>query len=181
MRATGMVPGVLLLLSVGFDGATLEATRGPEAIRQASVPMTISTRIRRVPVGERPMANDAASAGHIAPNNEPFEAPDLGQGAFEDAAMPYTDAGASGPAGRSPIEGVRARHEQDLMAIDGVLGVAIGRTPIGDDAVVVYLRDASVRQRVPPGVDGYPVETVVTGEIDAYGVGGGASGPLRSP
>jgi hypothetical protein len=60
--------------------------------------------------------------------------------------------------------------ERMLMAIDGVMGVAVGRTPIGDDAIVVYLRDPSVTQRIPAHVEGFPVETVVTGEIDAYNV-----------
>ena len=72
-------------------------------------------------------------------------------------------------AGQSQVEHVRARHERALMAIDGVVGVGIGRTRIGDDAIVLYLRDVSVKQRVPIQIEGYPVETTVTGEIDAYG------------
>jgi hypothetical protein len=82
--------------------------------------------------------------------------------------MPYDPGQASGGAGPSQVEGVLARNERALMAIDGVVGVGIGRTRIGDDAIVLYLRDVSVKQRVPTQVEGYPVETTVTGEIDAY-------------
>jgi len=83
--------------------------------------------------------------------------------------MPYEPEQASGGAGQSQVESGRARNERTLMAIDGVVGVGIGRTPIGDDAIVLYLRDVSVKQRVPTQVEGYPVETTVTGEIDTYG------------
>jgi hypothetical protein len=86
----------------------------------------------------------------------------------EEAAMPYDPGQASGGTGQSLVGSVLARHERALMAIDGVVGVGIGRTRIGDDAIVLYLRDASVQQRVPTQVEGYPVETTVTGEIDAY-------------
>jgi len=89
-------------------------------------------------------------------------------GLQEEAAMPYEPDQASGYAGQSRVEIVRARNERTLLAIDGVVGAGVGRTPIGDDAIVLYLRDASVKQRVPAQVEGYPVETTVTGEIDAY-------------
>lgn len=35
------------------------------------------------------------------------------------------------------------------MSIEGVTGVGVGRTDIGDDAIVVYVMDASVARRVP--------------------------------
>ena len=86
---------------------------------------------------------------------------------FEDAAMPYhPDAGSYERP--SEIDAVRERHQRALMAIDGVVGVAVGQTPTGDPAIVLYLRDPSVRTRVPTQLDGHPVQTVVTGEIDAY-------------
>lgn len=81
--------------------------------------------------------------------------------------MPY-DPDGDAAAGSSAIEGVWQRHEGKLLGIPGVTGVAVGRSPIGDDALVVYLRDASVKSRVPTQVEGYPVLTTVTGEIDAY-------------
>jgi hypothetical protein len=81
------------------------------------------------------------------------------------AAMPYNPAPAQGP--RSAISLVRDRNEQQLLAIEGVKGVGIGRDRIGDDAFVVYALDASVRARVPTEIEGYPVEITITGEIDA--------------
>ena len=42
----------------------------------------------------------------------------------------------------------------------------MGHTAVGKDALVVYLRDSSVKRRVPLQVEGYPVETSITGQID---------------
>jgi hypothetical protein len=112
------------------------------------------------------------SAPGLTPPDRPFDEPPAGQGGTETAAVPYVP----DDAGRSPLEDLRARHEPSLLAIEGVRGVGVGRTPAGEDALVLYIRDASVRQRVPKRVDGYPVETAITGEIDAYGPGS-ASGP----
>jgi hypothetical protein len=53
------------------------------------------------------------------------------------------------------------------MAIDGVEGVGVGRNSIGDDAIIVYLRTDDVKASLPRSIDGYPVETKVTGIIDA--------------
>lgn len=65
------------------------------------------------------------------------------------------------------IEVVRARHEQRLLALDGVEGVAIGRTGAGAEAIVVYVRDAAARARVPEEIERYPVEVSVVASIDA--------------
>ncbi|WP_219118194.1 hypothetical protein [Janthinobacterium sp. UMAB-56] len=102
---------------------------------------------------------------------------------FEDAAMPYLPDdtlaqglghGAAGidqwhdaraaPQGR--LEAAKRRNERALMAIDGVEGVSLGHTDVGMEALVVYLRDSSVKRRVPLQVEGYPVETSITGQID---------------
>ncbi len=91
---------------------------------------------------------------------------------FEDAAMPYVPdelpgQGHSAPAApRGRLEAARRRNERALMAIDGVEGVSLGQTAIGKEALVVYLRDPSVKRRVPLQVEGYPVETSITGQID---------------
>lgn len=71
--------------------------------------------------------------------------------------------------GSSEIEAVRTRHEGSLMAISGVLGVSIGRSPIGDPAIVVFIEDASVEGRIPVHLEGFPVLTTITGRIDASG------------
>jgi|GEM_PF-2493049 hypothetical protein len=94
---------------------------------------------------------------------------------FEDAAMPYLPDEAPGqgmgqyahavvPPGR--LEAAKRRNERALMAIDGVEGVSLGQTAVGKEALVVYLRDSSVKRRVPLQVEGYPVETSITGQID---------------
>ena len=48
--------------------------------------------------------------------------------------------------------------------------IGTGRDPIGDPVIILYLRDAGVRARVPGELDGYPVQTEVTGEFDAFGM-----------
>ncbi len=93
---------------------------------------------------------------------------------FEDAAMPYLPDAPHGqgmgqyapaaPQGR--LEAAKRRNERALMAIDGVEGVSLGQTAVGKEALVVYLRDSSVKRRVPLQVEGYPVETSITGQID---------------
>ncbi|HEU4818814.1 hypothetical protein [Janthinobacterium sp.] len=93
---------------------------------------------------------------------------------FEDAAMPYLPDEIPGqgmgqytpaaPQGR--LEAAKRRNERALMAIDGVEGVSLGQTAVGKEALVVYLRDSSVKRRVPLQIEGYPVETSITGQID---------------
>lgn len=93
---------------------------------------------------------------------------------FEDAAMPYLPDEVPGqgmgqytpaaPQGR--LEAAKRRNERALMAIDGVEGVSLGQTAVGKEALVVYLRDSSVKRRVPLQIEGYPVETSITGQID---------------
>jgi len=99
------------------------------------------------------------------PEPSGFDVPDPAALTSEKASMPYTPE----PEPASAIEAVRERHERDIAAIDGVVGLGIGRSRAGDDAIVVYLRDASVEARVPSELDGYPVVTVVTGAVDALG------------
>jgi hypothetical protein len=81
-------------------------------------------------------------------------------------AVPYSPA--IDPEAGSEIERVRQRHESQVLAIDGVVGMRIGMDEIGDDVIVVMLRDKGVAQAVPKRLNGFPVRTEVTGEIDAY-------------
>lgn len=83
--------------------------------------------------------------------------------------MPYdgTTSRAAAASEKPEIEAVRGRHEKHLIAIDGVLGTGIGRTQGGEDAIVLYLRDPSVMHQVPSEIEGHPVESIVTGTIDA--------------
>lgn len=86
---------------------------------------------------------------------------------YEDAAMPYSPEERITTNVSSSLEHVKQNHEQELMAIDGVEGIGVGRSKIGDDAIIVYLRDEGVKKRIPRSIAGYPVETIITGGIDA--------------
>jgi hypothetical protein len=63
---------------------------------------------------------------------------------------------------------VKNRHEDELMAINGVVGVGIGECN-GLPCIVVYLEDDSeeLKSRIPEWVEGFPVTTEVTGPIEA--------------
>ena len=90
----------------------------------------------------------------------------------EDAAMPYLpDSGgmAAPSVAHGRLEAAKRRNERALMAIEGVEGVegvSLGHNLRGNETIVLYVRDASVRQRVPAQVEGYAVETSITGQID---------------
>ena len=88
----------------------------------------------------------------------------------EDAAMPYSPEEDGTTISSSAVENVKGAHEHELMSIDGVEGVGIGKNRIGDDAIIIYLRDENARGRIPRTIEGYPVETQITGIIDALKV-----------
>ena len=89
---------------------------------------------------------------------------------YEEAAMPYNpeEPTAGNPGPSTPIVQVKQNHEFELMAIDGVEGVGIGSNEIGDDVILVYLRDEEVGKRIPHNIEGFQVKTQITGIIDAY-------------
>lgn len=87
----------------------------------------------------------------------------------EDAAMPYLPDNGGMPepsATHARLEAVKRRNERALMAIEGVEGVSLGHNMRGKEIIVLYVRDAAVRQRVPAQVEGYAVETSISGQID---------------
>ena len=53
------------------------------------------------------------------------------------------------------------------MSIAGVVGVGIGRDAIGNEVIVVYVSDASVKARIPKVLDGFPTKIEVSGEFSA--------------
>ncbi len=65
-------------------------------------------------------------------------------------------------------EDVKRRHEEELLGLPGVTGVGVGRGPVGDDAIVVYLKEQSEASRIPGTIEGIPVVTEVTSDIEAY-------------
>jgi hypothetical protein len=82
----------------------------------------------------------------------------------ETAEMPYLpDPGAASSSG---ITVVKEANEAQLLAIDGVEGVAIGRDQVGRDAILVFVRDSSVKLRLPSEIEGFSVEVEVTGLIE---------------
>jgi hypothetical protein len=83
----------------------------------------------------------------------------------EQAQVPYNPT--DGELGE--IERVLRRHQAALLARPGVTGVAVGRSSIGDPAIVIYLLDKKHGAGLPATLDGHPVVTEVTGPIDALG------------
>ncbi len=97
-------------------------------------------------------------------------------GSVEEAAMHYNPEEAE-PA--TPVETAKHKHEAELMAIEGVEGVGIGLNPVGDPAITIYVRDPSVKRKLPAKIDGFAVQTEIVGLIDAQADLGAAGG--RSP
>jgi hypothetical protein len=91
-----------------------------------------------------------------------FNAPKIDPGNHEDAAMPY-------PRDKelSPADTVKQKRHAALMAIKGVEGVGTTLDAIGNEGIVVYVRDAEVAKRIPRTVDGLSVQVQVTGPIEA--------------
>lgn len=83
-----------------------------------------------------------------------------------------------------PIEEVLAAHTDEWMALDGVVGTALGACD-GTPCLVIYASDDSVRARMPGEVEGYRLDVRVTGPFharDSAGVipeGGAASDSAR--
>ena len=69
---------------------------------------------------------------------------------------------------RLTIEQAKERHETELMAIDGVVGVGIGECE-GDPCVKVLLENESsdLKQQIPTQIDGFTVEMEVVGSLEA--------------
>ncbi len=110
------------------------------------------------------------------PGNSQFEQPPLVNSIEEDqefqymeeAAMPYSTDIEDESMPESEIVRVKQANEQRLLSIDGVVGVAIESNVIGDDEIVVFLRDATAQKRIPRQIEGFPVRTEITGEFEAY-------------
>ena len=94
---------------------------------------------------------------------EAFDEP--GAVPFEDAAVSYDPGEESIP--ESGVAAVVNARGQELLAIEGVEGVGAGQDGTGRDAVVVYIREQRVAEKLPNEVDEFPVEPVVTGQISA--------------
>lgn len=91
-----------------------------------------------------------------------FEPP--GDVSAEDVAVPYRPSEQQMTGARAAVR----NHDRELLAVDGIEGVAAGQDRSGNDAIVVYVRQESVGERVPKTIEGFPVEVVVSGPITAY-------------
>lgn len=67
----------------------------------------------------------------------------------------------------SDIKSALQKHEERLLAIDGVTGIGIQDNEIGEEVIVVYLVDEAARSRIPTELDGFSVEGRISGEFDA--------------
>jgi len=78
------------------------------------------------------------------------------------------------------VKEVQELHTAKLMAKAGVVGTAIGLNEQGQGAVLVLLENAGIGG-IPEELDGVPVQSIVTGKIEALakpaGKPGGSSGP----
>lgn len=70
------------------------------------------------------------------------------------------------PAPSRPIEEVLAAHTDEWMALDGVVGTALGACD-GTPCLVIYATEDSVRARMPEEVEGYRLDVRVTGPFQA--------------
>lgn len=93
-----------------------------------------------------------------------LELPNTEPGYHEEAAVPYQpDADGNGP-----LAAARERFEALVLGRDGVLGVGMGQSPTGDDALTVYLRDPGDAASLPSVFEDFVVTFETVGEIDAY-------------
>lgn len=105
----------------------------------------------------------------IQSGNDRFEEPPGDALPDESAEVSFFAPGeATRSAGTSKAEKARRKHEAKLFEIDGVEGVSIDSGDLGEDIVVVFVRDESVVKKVPKTLDGVPVRAEVTGEFDAF-------------
>jgi hypothetical protein len=78
----------------------------------------------------------------------------------------------SSPSPRRDINAVLSTHDQDLLAIPGVVGVYVGllddgRTPCLK--IMLAKRTPQTEKNIPQSLEGYPVVVEVTGEIRPLG------------
>jgi hypothetical protein len=72
------------------------------------------------------------------------------------------------PPSATPIADVLAAHQQELLALPGVVGIGVGQCR-GVPCIVVMAAVASpeLSRRLPSSLEGHPVELRVTGPITA--------------
>ena len=76
------------------------------------------------------------------------------------------DSGASSD-NKMEIADVIKKHSNEIMKIDGVVGLYEGTTEEGNPCIKVMIKEDSpvIKEKIPGELEGYPVITEVTGEI----------------
>ncbi len=75
------------------------------------------------------------------------------------------------PFGLDLASQAKARHEEELFGIRGVVGTGVGTDEDGNAVIEVYVKGAAkkiVGQPIPDELDGVPVRVIETGEIRAF-------------
>ena len=67
------------------------------------------------------------------------------------------------------IQDVKAKHEDFLMAMPGVVSLGIGKNPDGQFVIVVGLDGPRPKtlEQIPKVLEGYPVRVEITGPVKA--------------
>lgn len=94
---------------------------------------------------------------HVPPNAMPTPV-------IESAAMPYAPTGTTAA---TPIEAAKQKQEKFLMGLPGVSGISVGLMASGEQAIVVYVKDAASKKGIPAQIGGHKVDARVIGQIDA--------------
>jgi len=85
---------------------------------------------------------------------------DVTQGMEEAAMAPSASVTNTGSPERNPML-------EEILRMPGVEGAGMGRDRLGNDEVVVYLRDEEARRLLPASLRGIAVRGEVTGPIQA--------------
>lgn len=93
-----------------------------------------------------------------------FAIPDL-DALQAEAGEPTKPSAASGTAGT--VATVLQRQGQALMAVEGVVMVGQGQDELGQDAIVVGVKQHHQLSGLPKSVEGVRVVGIVIGEVDA--------------
>ena len=75
------------------------------------------------------------------------------------------------PFGLDLASQAKARHEEELFLIRGVVGTGIGADEDGNAVIEVYVKGGAkqvVGEPIPDDLDGIPVRVIETGEIRAF-------------
>ena len=85
--------------------------------------------------------------------------------------MTIAVAGCAGGANRPDIDAVKESHTKELMALEGVVGVYVGRLDDGSPciAVMVVKKSPELEKKIPTSLEGYRVTIDETGEIKPMG------------